>query len=450
MFNVYLANINFAFACFPLLALLMSVPYMAYQYRRYGSIPPWKTLCVFAFALYLLCAYYLVILPLPADRHAVVPYAQVPQMDPLLVLRELRDAAANAGLSSGTKHAWLAFLTNRNVYQAVFNVALTVPFGMFLQYFMRRPLWQTLILGFGLTLFFELTQLSGLYGLYDHPYRLFDVCDLELNTLGAVVGWLLMVPLGLLLPDVDEMNARARAKGQRYTTFTRRLVSFILDMTVVTVIYLGAYQVIGPDPVNSSTMPENFDLLLSLAVTGLVFMVVPQLLGMRTPGQLVVGLRLVTPEGSRAPWYGPIVHYGLFVWLLQIIIPWVVSLYPGSVDGLTFDDLAGVVGAAYLLWLVSIALRALMSLFHRPFVLLSELFANTRVMSSKQAQDIRMRRNAAATAAPVATPTVSTNAYPKAASVPVEAARAPQAAEPYANANASQYDRGSSKYHARR
>ena len=38
------------------------------------------------------------------------------------------------------------------------------------------------------SLFFEFTQYSGLYGYYAHAYRTFDVDDLILNTFGAAIG----------------------------------------------------------------------------------------------------------------------------------------------------------------------------------------------------------------------------------------------------------------------
>lgn len=416
MLSIYAADINFVFACFPLLALVLSLPYVIYQYRRWGSIPPWKTLCVFSFALYLLCAFYLVILPLPSDRHALVPYAQTPQTDPWLVLRQLREAAAAAGLSSGSAHAWISFLRNQAVYQALFNVALTVPLGMFAQYFLRRPLWQTLLLGLVLSLFFELIQLSGLYGLYDHPYRLFDVDDLILNTLGAVVGWLIMVPLGLMLPQVDQMNARAWEKGATSTTFTRRALSFALDALLAAGLYAVLFTVVGQGSLaQSGSFREAFDLPLALLATGVVFMAAPLVLGMRTPGQLALGLGLFTPLGRKAPWHGPVVRYGLLIWVFLLIIPWTVYLFPGFPDGLTRSHVLSAAGTAYVLWAASIALRAFLSLLGKPFLTLFDLASNTRVMSVRQAQGLRSQlarpasgaHSAASPTAPFATPSAT-------------------------------------------
>ena len=43
--------------------------------------------------------------------------------------------------------------------------------------------------------------MSGLYGIYPRPYRLFDVDDLLMNTLGAVVGYGVGKVMNPLLPE---------------------------------------------------------------------------------------------------------------------------------------------------------------------------------------------------------------------------------------------------------
>lgn len=86
---------------------------------------------------------------------------------------------------SGT---WIAALKAPTVIQPVFNIFLTLPFGFYMKYYFQRSWKQTILLTFCLSLFFELTQLSGLYGFYPRPYRLFDVDDLLLNTTGGIVG----------------------------------------------------------------------------------------------------------------------------------------------------------------------------------------------------------------------------------------------------------------------
>ena len=125
--NVYVSNILFAALSFPLIAFFITLPYMIYQYRRFGSIPWLRTLVVYSFAFYLLCAYFLVLLPLPEDRSAVVPYAQTPQLVPFNFVHGF---LAETTFSPSDPSTWLAALRAPYVYEAFFNVLLLVPLGM--------------------------------------------------------------------------------------------------------------------------------------------------------------------------------------------------------------------------------------------------------------------------------------------------------------------------------
>ena len=78
-------------------------------------------------------------------------------------------------------------LKNSALFQIIFNILLTVPFGVYLRYFFKASRKQTVILSLALSLFYELTQLSGLYFIYPRPYRLADVDDVITNTLGAII-----------------------------------------------------------------------------------------------------------------------------------------------------------------------------------------------------------------------------------------------------------------------
>ena len=68
--NVYTNNIIAAAIAFPVIAFAITVPYMIYQYRKFGSIPWIRTLIVYSLAFYLLCAYFLVILPFFTKNYA--------------------------------------------------------------------------------------------------------------------------------------------------------------------------------------------------------------------------------------------------------------------------------------------------------------------------------------------------------------------------------------------
>ena len=61
----YIFPIQSAIFMFPFLAALFTLPFLLVQYHRYGAVPIIRAVVVYSFILYLLCSYFLVILPLP-------------------------------------------------------------------------------------------------------------------------------------------------------------------------------------------------------------------------------------------------------------------------------------------------------------------------------------------------------------------------------------------------
>ena len=61
----YLNVIGIAAMMFPFLAVLITLPYMLFQYKKFGAIPLLRTAVVYSFVLYCMTAYFLAVLPLP-------------------------------------------------------------------------------------------------------------------------------------------------------------------------------------------------------------------------------------------------------------------------------------------------------------------------------------------------------------------------------------------------
>ncbi|MEG1512186.1 MAG: NAD(P)H-hydrate epimerase [Raoultibacter sp.] len=390
--NVYLYDIQQAIFWFPLLAAVFTLPYLIYQYRRYGSIPWKRSAFIYAFIFYLLCAYYMVILPLPLDRSTYVAYAATPQLVPFNFVIDL---VAHTTFSFTDPSSWLPTLKNPYLYQAAFNVLLTLPFGMFLRYYFHIR-WSTCLLaGFGLTLFFELSQITGLFGIYTHPYRLFDVDDLILNTLGAMIGFWLTGPLLRFLPNIHQLNEEARI-GSTYASFTRRLVALILDAAFMGIIFalIAAVFSIKDFELFSLSVPA---LGMQMGIAGLLyaffFLIMPCITRGQTLGHKIVKLHIVHPDATSAHWYNYLARYGLLY--LFLALPWwfLLALSNPLTAGtreqasvLLFltahrDTLVLILLITYTLWLVSIALRAARSSSKRPFTLLNGLLSNTRIMT---------------------------------------------------------------------
>ena len=215
---------------FPLLALTATVPFMISQYRKHGSVSPYRYIVVFSFLLYLMMCYFLVILPLP-DKNTVYssPGYNLKLFSYLPEIARQFDFSSTDGI--------LYFLRHAVFLEPVLNVIMLIPFGIYLRYYYHRPFLQVFLLSFGMSLFFELTQLSGLYGIYDIPYRLFDVNDLLENTLGGVIGYIMTPVFIAILPSLHQIDRYAQKKGNT-VTLTRRLIAFGIDDMICVAITL--------------------------------------------------------------------------------------------------------------------------------------------------------------------------------------------------------------------
>ena len=74
---------------YPTIAILFTLPYLAWSYRRYGSVFSLRILIVYSFILYMLCVYCLVILPLPHGDAANKLHGHPMQLIPLDFVRDI-------------------------------------------------------------------------------------------------------------------------------------------------------------------------------------------------------------------------------------------------------------------------------------------------------------------------------------------------------------------------
>ena len=196
------------------IALVLFVPFVAISYRRRGRITAGRTL-VWVAALVYFCAiwtYTLIPLPDPDDLVCVGKNTDLWQA--------VRDVQGAAGL------------TDPVILQLVFNVALFVPLGFFIRVLGGRPLPTAFVAGLGTSVFIELTQLTGLWGIYDCAYRVFDVDDMLTNTVGAVIGSI----VALIVPKQHRgLESSPDALAPRPVTKARRIVAAVCDLLAATV-----------------------------------------------------------------------------------------------------------------------------------------------------------------------------------------------------------------------
>ncbi len=306
MFATYLLPVTTALTIFPLIALLVVLPAAVVSYRRRGRAGGWTTVIFYCFLFYLLAALMQTVVPLPANPSeycAQRSYASTPQLRPFYFVDVLTTRASAAG-------TWL----NPALWSTALNVVLLAPLAFFLRYLAGTRFLAATALGFGASLFLELTQLTGLWFIYPCAYRLFSVDDLILNTAGAALGWLVAGAVIRLLPDLDPERDRRRY-ATRVTT-SRRVLALLTDMIgfgVLLVLVLGLLKLFG----------ANSGRATIAAVLAVVwFLLVPWLTG-STPGKRAMLLRVERTDGRRAGPVALLVRNGVLLsplWLLWLAL----------------------------------------------------------------------------------------------------------------------------------
>lgn len=132
---------------------------------------------------------------------------------------------------------WFKAFRHPTVYVPVFNIFMLIPFGIYLRYYFKCSFKKTVLLTILLSLFFELTQLSGLYFIYPGPYRLADIDDIIQNTIGGCIGYALGRFAMTLLPSGDEIDERSLEAGLRVLGM-RICLSLIIDALIVFIPYI--------------------------------------------------------------------------------------------------------------------------------------------------------------------------------------------------------------------
>jgi glycopeptide antibiotics resistance protein len=196
------------------LAVLAFVPVAASRYRRTGRLRVVDVLVLLLVAVYAVALWSYTLVPLP-EKDAFT--CANTNFRPFGFVADIR---ADGRVP----------LRNRALLQAVFNVVLFGPLGFFLRVLWRRGVVVATATGLVISLAIELTQRTGVWGLYRCAYRVFDVDDLLLNTLGALLGSL------VALPVVSLLSRRRPPPVVTIVTFGRRLVGFLADLMLIAAI----------------------------------------------------------------------------------------------------------------------------------------------------------------------------------------------------------------------
>ena len=353
--EVYLEPIKIAFLIFPFLAFLITLPYLLLQYHKYGSVPLIRSSIVYTFILYLLSAYFLVILPLPSKEEVLTMPTKIPQLIPLSFLKDFINAFKESS-------SIIFFLKSSIVYTTLFNIALTIPFGVYLRYYFKKKWYVTIIYTFLLSLFFEITQASGLYGIYPKAYRLFDVDDLIINTLGGTLGYLITPIITCFLPERDEIDKMSYKKGKIVSIY-RRLLAFLIDIFVFTTLMFVILVLL--------TLLNHDNFMIALILSIFIYYIILPTLTTTTLGKYLVKIKLNNNNKYK--------HLSIF--LRQVILYFLIVFSPIIVINYN-NYINGLILLFYILFLVYSYFEIFLKFFGRKKPLIYERLTKTENIST--------------------------------------------------------------------
>jgi glycopeptide antibiotics resistance protein len=265
-----------------MLALLMILPHTIISYSRQKRINVrWETY-IYGFVLYLICAYFMTMLPLPSEGYfdVIPPLRDQVQLIPFKCFFEtnlLRSPVASAVI--------------------IFNLFLTVPLGIFLRFLFGFKFGKTLLSGFAFSLLCEITQITGLFFIYPAPYRIFDVDDLIINTLGAVVGYLIFPLISRVFPKAEDTSHQVTQGSE--ASFFQRCAATASDIVMIFII--STLLIVCVPPIR--TMVSGSYTLLRIPIFLGIFIIIGALysfaLADRMLGYKLTGLKLLQKGGKR-------------------------------------------------------------------------------------------------------------------------------------------------------
>ncbi|QDS33960.1 VanZ family protein [Brevibacillus brevis] len=319
----YVFPIQYAFLVFGLGCYVLFIPWLIYTYRKDGFFSWWRLILSSSFLFYLLCALFLVLLPLPDTRDTCSMQTENTVYYSLVPFTFVGDILKETSIVWSQPSSYIQLVKERAFLQATFNFLLLLPFGVYLRYFFqKREYWKRALgLGFALSLFFEITQLSGIYGIYNCPYRLFDVDDLILNSSGALFGFLVAPIVLALFPSTKSIEAkRASVMESDIVLPVPQLLALMIDGIVVQFIS-GLFGFLLP----FGWLTEVISTSLGMVLT---FYFIPLFWNGKTIGTAIMRFRLVN-EVSGSP-----SATSLFKRFLALYFTWFV-MYTSNVIGQT-------------------------------------------------------------------------------------------------------------------
>ncbi|WP_417179118.1 VanZ family protein, partial [Adlercreutzia sp.] len=175
----YSENFAAALVLWPALSFLLTLPILAYLYHRDGRLRFGTFVGAYLTVLYVCGLGCFTLYPLPqGDAGPGITYGVAPNFNPM----NFKNDIAKDGLKA--------------VFQLAFNGVFFMPLGFIAGRLLRLRFLPSVLLGLAASLLIEVSQLTGLFGIYPYAYRCCDADDVITNTLGAALGWVCAWLLG--------------------------------------------------------------------------------------------------------------------------------------------------------------------------------------------------------------------------------------------------------------
>ena len=292
----YSVPIVSAIMLFPSIVCLITIPFLVWNYRKYNGLSAMRATVIFSFVFYMMCAFFLTLLPLPTIEEVL---SRKPVQFNHHLFNNIEAVFISAGFEAGDTSTWFvaanwkAALSSFMLFQIIANIVMQVPLGFYLRYYFRVSWKKAVGIGFLVSAFYEMTQLSGVWGIYPYAFRCPDVDDLMNNTLGCMIGFWLAPILMRFLPSVEEMDQAAAERGKKLGII-RAFTAFSVDWIVCNLINLGvnyvAYHFFEKYIFSDLFQVEGFKLLLLAGY----FIWLPRHWKKQTIGNALVKVRIVS------------------------------------------------------------------------------------------------------------------------------------------------------------
>lgn len=289
--STYTNSILVAMLITILLSFVLFVPWLIYTYRKYSFLSVSKTIIMFSFIFYFLTALCLVLLPFPETRDTCSLQPADTVHYNLRPFQFIADIMKDSGIVLTSPATWLYLTKQPAFFQAFFNFLLLMPFGVYLRYFLKnRRYWKrAFMFSFLLTLFYETTQVTGIYGIFNCAYRIFDVDDLLLNSIGALIGFLLAPIVWALFPSQEAVEAKAAEVARKDIVKPLSiLLALVIDMFIVNMVWLLVGAVTG--------YSDILEFVVKIVLYILLFGVVPSISRGATFGMRVMRFTMTSDK----------------------------------------------------------------------------------------------------------------------------------------------------------